>query len=71
VPGASAPTKGLEEALARVLLLGGRFRDAHRGEKVQITEDGIWTIKSFIKEEGVHRKTTSFWIAGPNMGMDH
>jgi len=57
LPGASGTGAGLEESLAAVLSTAGRFREAYRGDKVQISQDGVWTINGFIKEEGVRRKT--------------
>jgi hypothetical protein len=54
LPGASGPGTGLVEALREVLGVVGRFRDAYRGDKIKIDEDGTWTIKGFNKELGRH-----------------
>src|SRR5207248_8785637 len=57
LPGASgASTPGLVNAIMSTLRLVGTYREAHRGDKIYITEDGIWTVKTFDKGAGVHRK---------------
>ncbi|PYK16622.1 MAG: hypothetical protein DME55_11825 [Verrucomicrobia bacterium] len=49
LPGAIGQTPGLLDAVSGVLRLVGPYRGAHRRAKIQITEEGIWTIKGFPK----------------------
>ena len=56
LPGATGGTPGLVNAIMNMLRLVGTYREAHRGDKIYITEEGIWTVKTFDKEAGVHRK---------------
>jgi predicted nuclease of predicted toxin-antitoxin system len=56
LPGATGSAPGLVDALTNTLRLVGTYREAHRGDKIHITEEGIWTVKTFVKHAGVHRK---------------
>jgi predicted nuclease of predicted toxin-antitoxin system len=49
LPGATGETPGLINAVSGVLRLVGPYREANRGVKIQITEDGIWSIKGLTK----------------------
>jgi predicted nuclease of predicted toxin-antitoxin system len=51
LPGATGETPGLVHAVYGVLRLSGPYREANRGTKIQITEDGIWSMKGFAKGE--------------------
>ena len=51
LPGATGETPGLIDAVSGVLRLVGPYREANRGVKIQITEDGIWSIKGLTKGE--------------------
>ena len=44
------------DAINGVLALIGPFFKAYRGFKIRIAEDGVWTIRSFKTEEGVHQE---------------
>ena len=44
------------EAINGVLALIGPYFEAYRGYKIRITEDGIWTIRSFNTEEGIYQE---------------
>ena len=56
LPGASGQGTGMIEAVRDVLSIIGRFRDAYRGEKIEISEDQTWTVKGFDKQLGRHYK---------------
>jgi predicted nuclease of predicted toxin-antitoxin system len=56
LPGGIGNTLGLAEAINGVLALIGPYSEAYRGYKIHITEDGIWTIRRFNTEEGVHQE---------------
>lgn len=56
LPGADGSGAGLIEALRSVMSLVGQFREAYRGDKIEITEDGIWTIRGFDRKLGRHYK---------------
>jgi hypothetical protein len=47
---------GLADAINSVLALIGPYFKAYRGYKIRITEDGVWTIRSFNAEEGIHQE---------------
>jgi predicted nuclease of predicted toxin-antitoxin system len=49
LPGASGAGEGLLRALQRVLSIIGPNRKAFRRFKIEITEDGIWNIKSLLR----------------------
>lgn len=51
LPGATDETAGLIDAFLGVPRLIAPYRKRHRGTKVQITEDGIWSTKGFAKGE--------------------
>lgn len=56
LPGGTGSTLGLAEAINGVLALIGPYSGAYRGYKIRITEDGVWTIRRFNTEEGVHQE---------------
>jgi predicted nuclease of predicted toxin-antitoxin system len=56
LPGETGSTLELAEAINGVLALIGPCSEAYRGYKIPITEDGVWTIRRFNAEEGVHQE---------------
>ena len=56
LPGAIGRTLGLADAINGVLALIGPYFKAFRGYKSRITEDGVWTIRCFNTEEGIHQE---------------
>ena len=56
LPGATGSALGLADAINGVLALIGPYFKAYRGYKIRITEDGIWTIRSFNTKEGTHHE---------------
>jgi predicted nuclease of predicted toxin-antitoxin system len=56
LPGGTDGTVGLAEAINGVLALIGPYSKAYRGFKTRIAEDGVWTIRRFDTEEGVHQE---------------
>jgi predicted nuclease of predicted toxin-antitoxin system len=56
LPGATGSRLGLADAINGVLALIGPYFKAYRGYKIRITEDGVWTIRSFNTEEGSHQE---------------
>jgi len=56
LPGGTGSTLGLAEAINGVLALIGPCSEAYRGYKIRITEDGVWTIRRFNAEAGVHQE---------------
>ena len=56
LPGGMDSTVGLADAINGVLALIGPYAKAYRGYKIRITEDGVWTIRRFNTEEGVHQE---------------
>jgi len=52
LPGATGrDTAVLEKELARVLITLGRYREAYRGFKIHVREDGTWAIRSGTSRE--------------------
>ena len=47
---------GLPDAINGVLALIGPYFNAYRGYKIRITEDGVWTIRRFNTEKGIHQE---------------
>ena len=47
---------GFTDAINGVLGLIGPYSKACRGFKIRIAEDGVWTIRGFNTEEGVHQE---------------
>ena len=65
LPGATGETPGLLNAVSGVLRLIGPYREANRGIKIEITEDGIWSIKGFSKGQvSLQRKRVKFGQKG-------
>ena len=65
LPGATGETPGLLNAVSGVLRLIGPYREANRGMKIEITEDGIWSIKEFSKGQvSLQRKRVKFGQKG-------
>jgi predicted nuclease of predicted toxin-antitoxin system len=56
LPGATGSRLGLADAINGVLALIGPYFKAYRGYKIRITEDGVWTIRPFNTEEGIHQE---------------
>jgi predicted nuclease of predicted toxin-antitoxin system len=56
LPGGTGSTLRLAEAINGVLALIGPYSEVYRGYKIRITEDGVWTIRRFNTEEGVHQE---------------
>ena len=56
LPGGTDSTVELAEAINGVLALIGPYSKAYRGFKIRIAEDGVWTIRRFNTEEGVHQE---------------
>jgi predicted nuclease of predicted toxin-antitoxin system len=56
VPGATGETPGLVDAIFRVLRIIGPYREANRKMKLQIAEDGIWSLKGFAKGQIIIQK---------------
>ena len=56
LPGGTDSTVGLADAINGVLALIGPFSKAYRGFKIRISEDGVWTIRRFNTEQGVHQE---------------
>ena len=56
LPPATCSTLGLADAINGVLALIGPYFKAFRGYKIRITEDGVWTIRCFNTEEGIHQE---------------
>jgi predicted nuclease of predicted toxin-antitoxin system len=56
LPGGTASTVGLADAINGVLALIGPYSKAYRGYKIRITEDSVWTIRRFNTEEGIHQE---------------
>ena len=56
LPGGSDSTVGVTDAINGVLALIGPYSKAYRGFKIRIAEDGVWTIRRFNTEEGVHQE---------------
>jgi predicted nuclease of predicted toxin-antitoxin system len=44
LPGAAGSTEGLEMELARVIVVLAPYREAHRFQRIEATNDGVWTI---------------------------
>ena len=65
LPGATGGTPGLVDAVSGVLRLIGPYREANRGMKIEITEDGIWSIKGFDKGQvSLQRRRVKFGQKG-------
>jgi len=47
---------GFTDAINGVLGLIGPYSKAYRGFKIRIAKDGVWTIRRFNTEEGVHQE---------------
>jgi predicted nuclease of predicted toxin-antitoxin system len=56
LPRATDRRPGLADAINGVLALLGPYFKAYRGYKIRIAEDGVWTIRRFNKEEGIHQE---------------
>jgi len=56
LPGGTDSTVGLTDAINGVLALIAPYSKAYRGYKVRITEDGVWTIRSFNTEEVIYQE---------------
>ena len=56
IPRATDSRLGLADAINGVLALIGPYFKAYRGYKIRITEDGVWTIRRFNTEEGIHQE---------------
>jgi len=56
LPPVTGSTLGFADAINGVLELIGPFSKAYRGFKIRIAEDGVWTIRRFNTEEGVHQE---------------
>ena len=56
LPGGTDSTVGLADAINGVLALIGSYSKAYRGYKIRITDDGVWTIRSFNTEEGIYQE---------------
>jgi Domain of unknown function (DUF5615) len=55
-PGADGGGAGLVHALRSVIPVMGSYRKAFRRFKIQITEDGIWTITNMDRSDGMVRR---------------
>jgi len=70
LPGAAGCTDVLERELARVLVTLGRHRDAYRGFKIHIREDGTWVIRDACTPQGVkHARLLKFVQGGKILEM--
>jgi predicted nuclease of predicted toxin-antitoxin system len=47
---------GLADAINSVLALIGPYFKAYRGYKIRISEEGVWTIRSFNTEKCTHQE---------------
>jgi predicted nuclease of predicted toxin-antitoxin system len=56
LPPVTGSTLGFTDAINGVLELIGPYSKAYRGFKIRIAEDGVWTIRRFNTEEGVHQE---------------
>ena len=56
LPRTTDSRSGLPDAINGVLALIGPYFKAYRGYKIRITEDGVWTIRSFNIEKGIHHE---------------
>ena len=56
LPPVTCSTLGFTDAINGVLELIGPLSKAYRGFKIRIAEDGVWTIRRFNTEEGVHQE---------------
>ena len=56
LPRATDSRLGLADAINGVLALIGPYFKAYRGYKIRITEDGVWTIRRFNTEKGIHQE---------------
>ena len=56
LPPVTGSTLGFTDAINGVLGLIGPYSKAYRGFKIRIAEDGVWTIRRFNTEEGVHQE---------------
>ena len=56
LPRATDSRLGLGDAINGVLALIGPYFKAYRGYKIRITEDGVWTIRRFNTEKGIHHE---------------
>ncbi len=56
LPPVTGSTLGFADAINGVLELIGPLSKAYRGFKIRIAEDGVWTIRRFNTEEGVHQE---------------
>jgi predicted nuclease of predicted toxin-antitoxin system len=52
----AATDSAFADAINAVLALIGPYFKAYLGYKIRITEDGVWTIRHFNAEEGVHQE---------------
>ena len=52
----AATDSAFADAINAVLALIGPCFKAYLGYKIRITEDGVWTIRSFNAEEGFHQE---------------
>jgi predicted nuclease of predicted toxin-antitoxin system len=53
LPGAEGDG-ALEKALADLLRISAPYGEAHRGAKIEVTQDRIWRVRGFLKSEGRH-----------------
>jgi predicted nuclease of predicted toxin-antitoxin system len=56
LPGATGSILELADAISSVLALIGPYFKAYRGYKIRIAEDGVWTIRCFNTEKGIHQE---------------
>ena len=56
LPPVTSSPLGFTDAINGVLGLIGPYSKACRGFKIRIAEDGVWTIRRFNTEEGVHQE---------------
>jgi hypothetical protein len=56
LPGGTDSRVGLADAINGVLALIGPYAKAYRSYKIRITGDGVWTIRRFNAEEGIHQE---------------
>jgi hypothetical protein len=56
LPGASGLARGLVDALRVVIRVIAPFREAYRGDKIRISEEGEWVVTGFSRELGRHYK---------------
>ena len=56
LPPVTSSPLGFTDAINGVLELIGPLSKAYRGFKIRIAEDGVWTIRRFNTEEGVHQE---------------